>query len=128
MCGVFLSSDRLAESGSLHREYRRWGPPKSFRKGFGPKAESLAEWKILGRELSPIYHITQKLPPTFIVHGDADTLVTVDQSQRFTDEAKKLGLNVELQIRQGKGHGWPTMVFDIIQFADWFDLHLAAKR
>ena len=104
------------------------GPPKSFRKGFGPKAEAMETWKIVGRELSPIYFITPKLPPILIVHGDADTLVTLDQSQRFTDKAKALGLNVELQIRPGKGHGWPTMVFDIMRFADWFDEHLAAGK
>ena len=40
------------------------GPPKSFVKGFGSKAESMDSWKILGRELSPIYHITPAMPPT----------------------------------------------------------------
>ena len=42
-------------------------PPKSFKKGFGPLAESKDTWKVLGRELSPIYHITPQMPPTFIV-------------------------------------------------------------
>lgn len=100
------------------------GPPKSFRRGFGPKAESLDTWRILGRELSPIYHISQQMPPTMIVHGDADTLVPVDQSQRFVEQAKTHGCKIQFEIRPGKGHGWPTMVFDIIRFADWFDEHL----
>ncbi len=103
------------------------GPPKSFRKGFGPKAESLDTWKILGRELSPIYHITPDMPPIFIVHGEADTLVTVDQSQRFADKATNEGLNVRLETRPGKEHGWPTMILDIPRFADWFDEHMPAK-
>ncbi len=100
------------------------GPPKSFKKGFGPRAEKLEDWKVLGRELSPIYHITSEMPPTFIVHGDADTLVPLDQSERFRDEAAKQGRNVVLEVRPGKPHGWPTMIFDIIRFADWFDQHL----
>ena len=102
-------------------------PPKSFKKGFGPLAESKDTWKVLGRELSPIYHITPQMPPTFIVHGEADTLVPIDQSERFIAEAKAQGCTVKFETRPGKGHGWPTMVFDIIKFADWFDQHLGAK-
>jgi acetyl esterase/lipase len=102
-------------------------PPKSFKKGFGPLAESKDTWKVLGRELSPIYHITPQMPPTFIVHGEADTLVPIDQSERFIAEAKAQGCTVKFETRPEKGHGWPTMVFDIIKFADWFDQHLGAK-
>jgi len=103
------------------------GPPKSFRKGFGQRAESMEEWKVLGRELSPIYHITPQMPPTLIVHGDADTLVPLDQSQRFAAEASKQGAVVQLEVRPGKGHGWPTMILDILKFARWFDQHLPGQ-
>lgn len=102
------------------------GPPKSFRKGFGPRAENMADWKILGKELSPIYHISDKMPPTFIVHGSADTLVPLDQSQRFLEAATEKGRTVVLEVRPGKPHGWPTMIFDIVRFADWFDEHLVS--
>ena len=67
------------------------------------------------------------MPPTFIVHGEADTLVPIDQSERFIAEAKAQGCTVKFETRPEKGHGWPTMVFDIIKFADWFDQHLGAK-
>ncbi len=100
------------------------GPPKSFKRGFGPRAETLEEWKILGHELSPIYHITSKLPPTLIVHGDADTLVPLQQSEWFVDRARSQGREVMLEVRPGKKHGWPTMILDILRFADWFDEHL----
>ena len=102
------------------------GPPKSFRKGFGPECETMDSWKVLGRKLSPIYHITPQMPPTMIVHGDADTLVTIDQSQRFVRQAQAMGCTVRFETRAGKAHGWPTMVLDIIEFADWFDVHLPA--
>jgi len=112
------------------------GPPKSFRNGFGPRSETIDQWQVLGRELSPIYHISADMPPTFIVHGDADTLVPVDQSQRFVDAVDDLNgkldasaaVIVKLDIRPGKGHGWPTMVLDISRFADWFDKHLQLKE
>jgi acetyl esterase/lipase len=101
------------------------GPPKSFKRGFGPRGQTLSEWKLLGRELSPIYHVTSALPPILIVHGDADTLVPLDQSLRFAAEAEGVGRPVRLEVRPGKGHGWPTLVFDLPRFADWFDEHLA---
>lgn len=104
------------------------GPPKSFKKGFGPRAQTLDEWKLLGRELSPIYHITSTLPPIFIVHGDADTLVPLEQSERFVEQASTAGHKVQLEVRPGKEHGWPTMVLDIPRFADWFDQHLSPSN
>lgn len=104
------------------------GPPRNFKKGFGPRAETLDQWKVLGRELSPIYHITSALPPILIVHGDADTLVPLDQSERFVDQAKAQGKEVRLEVRPGKRHGWLTMPLDILRFADWFDQHLTPPR
>ena len=67
------------------------GPPKSFVAGFGPDAKKMSVWKEIGRECSPIYYITQDLPPTLIYHGDADTLVPLEQSEWFRDRAVKLG-------------------------------------
>jgi hypothetical protein len=89
------------------------GPPTSFVEGFGPRAKTMAEWKELGRELSPIYHSTAKRPPTFIVHGDADTLVPLDQSRRFMKEAEKYDMKLRLDVEPGGGHGWPTMMLDM---------------
>lgn len=101
------------------------GPPKSFKVGFGPLAQKLDTWKVLGRELSPIDHVTSALPPIYIVHGDADTLVPLDQSTRFQERAQKVGGSVRLEVRHGKKHGWPTMVLDILRFAAWFDERLS---
>ena len=52
------------------------------------------------------------------------TLVTLDQSQRFQAEAKKQGRTVELVIHRGGKHGWLSMVWDLRQFANWFDHYL----
>ncbi len=120
----FYPPTDLLNLGSSTENPGDGGPPKSFREGFGPRARDLDEWKILGRELSPIYHVTSKMPPTYIVHGDADTLVPVDQSQRFAAVAAKQMAEVKLEIRPGKGHGWPEMVLDLVRFAEWFDQHL----
>lgn len=95
------------------------GPPKSFRKSFGPKASDMNEWQSIGHNISPIFHVTNSLPPIFIAHGDADTLVPLEQSTRFKQRAAELGREVALTIRPGKKHGWPTMIWDAHLFAAW---------
>ncbi|HQZ29691.1 MAG TPA: prolyl oligopeptidase family serine peptidase, partial [Verrucomicrobiales bacterium] len=64
------------------------------------------------------------MPPILIFHGDADTLVPVDQSLRFQEEARKKGLDVEVILRPGKSHGWITMPLDIYRMGIWFKKHL----
>jgi len=100
------------------------GPPKSFVKAFGPDATNMPAWKAIGRECSPIYHITTDLPPTLIYHGDADTLIPLEQSEWFRDRAAEHGRDVRIVVHPGGKHGWPTMIWDLRKFADWFDLHL----
>ncbi len=100
------------------------GPPKSFVKAFGPDATDMDRWKEMGRECSPIYFVDENLPPTLIYHGDADTLVPLDQSKRFVEKAKENGRQIELVVQPGGGHGWLTMVLDVGNFVKWFDAHL----
>lgn len=100
------------------------GPPKSFPGAFGPNTEDMAVWKRVGRECSPVYFVTANLPPTLIYHGDADTLVPLEQSEWFRDRALKVGGNVKIVVHHGGQHGWLSMVFDIYRFADWFDRYL----
>lgn len=100
------------------------GPPKSFVLGFGPDANDMAKWKEIGRECSPIYYLTDACPPTLIYHGDADTLVPLDQSVRYQAAARKIGREVKLVVHPGGGHGWPSMIWDLRAFANWFDTHL----
>jgi dipeptidyl aminopeptidase/acylaminoacyl peptidase len=122
---VFFPVTDLLNLGKSTENPGDGGPPKSYRRGFGARGETLAEWKALGRELSPIYHLTSNLPPVLIVHGEADTLVPLEQSEWFVARARESGKDVRLLVRPDKKHGWPTMVFDICRFADWFDRLLA---
>ena len=84
--------------------------------------------KALGREISPIYFVTKQLPPTLIIHGDADKAVPLQQSESFVQRARNAGAaNVELIVRLGKGHGWGDFwksAEDFTAFADWLDRHL----
>lgn len=104
------------------------GPLAPLEVAFGAKGLSERERAKLGRELSPIYAVTDKLPPTLIIHGDNDEVVPLQQAERFAERAKEVGAPpVKLIVRPGKGHGWGDFwksAEDITAFADWFDAHL----
>jgi len=121
---IFYPVTDLLNLGKSTENLGDGGPPKSFVKAFGPQSTNLAVWKVIGRELSPIYHVTSNLPPVLILHGDADTLVPLDQSERFQTQARAAGRTVELVVHPGGHHGWLTLVWDIRRFADWFDRYL----
>ena len=84
----------------------------------------MAVWKVIGRESSPIYHVSTNLPPILIYHGDADTLTPLEQSEWFEEKTRAVGRPVKLVVHGGGKHGWLTMMFDIRRFADWFDQNL----
>lgn len=125
---IFYPVTDLLNLGASTENLGDGGPPKSFVKAFGPSSANLTVWRVVGREMSPIYYLNSNLPPTLIFHGDADTLVPMDQSQRFQAEARKLGCTVEVVVHHGGKHGWPTMVWDLRHFADWFDRYLPRKQ
>lgn len=117
---VFFPVTDLIELGPSTENLHDGGPPKSFRNAFGPKGTDLVEWQKIGHAMSPIDHITPALPPIFIIHGGADTLVPLDQSERFKKRAAEQGHAVELIVRPGQKHGWLTILWDVRLFAQWF--------
>jgi acetyl esterase/lipase len=121
---IFYPVTDLLNLGNSTENLRDGGPPRSFVKAFGPNSTNLAAWKVIGHEMSPIYYVSSNLPPSLIYHGDADTLVPLDQSERFQAEAQRLGRNVKLVVHHGGQHGWLSMVWDLRRFADWFDQYL----
>lgn len=121
---IFYPVTDLLNLGDSTENLHDGGPPKSFTKAFAQEPKNLPVWQVTGREMSPIYFVTTNLPPTLIYHGDSDTLVPLDQSQRFQARARDLGETVELVVHPGGAHGWLTIPFDIRRFANWFDRHL----
>lgn len=118
---VFFPVTDLLNLGASTENLHDGGPPKSFVKAFGPNSTNLAIWQIIGHEMSPIYHVSSNLPPTLIHHGDADTLVPLDQSERFQAAARKSGGTVVVVVHSGGRHGWLSILWDIRQFGQWFD-------
>ena len=82
----------------------------------------------IGRQISPINHVTPDDPPTLIIHGDADTLVPIQQAEVMIEKLKAAGVEAKLVVKHGAAHGWPNMEADIVTLADWFDAHLKEAK
>ena len=61
----------------------------------------------LARKASPVTWVTKGAAPLFIMHGTADPLIPLDQSQRLTDKMRAAGVEVTLDIVKDGGHGGP---------------------
>jgi acetyl esterase/lipase len=78
----------------------------------------------IGRQISPIYHVSRESAPTLIVHGDADQLVPIQQAETIIAKLKEAGVPAELVVKAGAGHGWMGMDKDMPTLANWFDKYL----
>jgi acetyl esterase/lipase len=82
----------------------------------------------IGRNISPISHVTPDDPPTLIIHGDHDWLVPIQQSETFIKKLQAAGVEAKLVVKPGAEHGWKDMAPDWALIGDWFDAHLKAKQ
>jgi len=58
------------------------------------------------RLASPVSHITPSSSPFFILHGDHDPIVPLQQSVEFNDALQKAGVETHLAVIKGGGHGF----------------------
>ena len=82
----------------------------------------------IGRQISPITHVSREAPPILIIHGDADKLVPIQQAEILVKKLKEAGAEAKLIVKPGAAHGWPDMAKDMVHIADWFDAHLKKKE
>ena len=99
----------------------RWQP------AFGDESKTAETRQVLGRHMSSLYHISEKTPPVYIIHGDADPIVPLFQAESFKRVAESKGVSIELAIKEGAKHGWPNKEIDEVQFVKWFDRHLKSE-
>jgi dipeptidyl aminopeptidase/acylaminoacyl peptidase len=71
--------------------------------------------------------VTSQAPPFLIIHGDADPLVPLAQSEKLLAALKAANVPAELIIKKGGAHPWPTIHEEVQVMADWFDKQLASK-
>lgn len=86
-------------------------------------ADTAARNKI-ANEISPIYYVSPDDPPIFIIHGDADRVVPLQQSETFIAKVKDAGVENKFIIKEGGIHNSAAMMPEFLEFADWFEKNL----
>lgn len=79
-------------------------------------------------QLCPARQVTEKAPPFLLIHGDADFMVPLQQSQTLIDALKKANVPAELIVKKGGGHPWLTIQEEVQVMANWFDGQLGATK
>jgi acetyl esterase/lipase len=73
---------------------------------------------------SPLRFVSKDSAPFFLLHGEKDKLVPVEQSELFYDALKKAGVEAHLVIVPDKGHGIIAPPDAAQQIYKFFDEHL----
>jgi acetyl esterase/lipase len=127
----FLNYGKPGEDAIGRGRLAKFAAPFDFRE-FDPKLSKYvtitdeAKIKEIGRKISPITHVSATSAPTLIIHGDADDLVPIQQAQIMVEKLKAAGVDAQLIVREGAGHGWADTTKDSTAIAEWFDGHLKA--
>ncbi len=95
-----------------------------YNAAFGPMIRTRHGRMLLGKTISPINFVSGKMPPTLIIHGDADKLVPYQQAEIFVEKCAEHKAPAMLITREGKGHGWEGIEKDMSILAGWFDKYL----
>jgi acetyl esterase/lipase len=111
--------------------------PSDFTRSYGKSvdaAEVLPLW--LGGDLttarpahlraSPLYWVTPNAAPTLCIHGTKDTYVHHEQSELLVEKLKAAGVEAELLLLDGAGHGFKGADAEKAEKAmlDFFASHL----
>ena len=59
------------------------------------------------RKASPLTYVSKDSAPFLIMHGDKDNTVPLEQSEVLAEALKKAGVEVNLVVVKGNGHGGP---------------------
>lgn len=100
---------------------------KSHRLFKETREEAPEKWRMA----SPVAHITEKSPPTFILHGTADTTVDRDQSKELDTALRAAGVESTLRMVPGANHAWALKTDDFDLTGDvtaFFDKYLKVTR
>ena len=101
-------------------DFRNWN---NTTRTYDPVTDTSARNKT-GKEISPIYAVSPDDPPVFIIHGDADMTVPLQQSVSFIAKLKEAGVPNNFIIKKGGTHNFNDMLPEVKQFVDWFDKYL----
>ncbi len=72
----------------------------------GAAMEPATRQRELADQYSPLAHVHPGLPPTICIHGEADTVVSPDQSRDFAAKMRQAGNHCELVLLPGIPHAF----------------------
>jgi len=61
--------------------------------------------QVFAQSVSPIHYVKTSTPPTFLIHGDADSTVSQKHSIRLYQKLQEAGVVSEFMSIPGGGHG-----------------------
>jgi acetyl esterase/lipase len=101
-------------------------PPAAF----GPKHDTREGRAEQAKAVSTIHHVTAKMAPTLIYHGETDGTVPIYQSQMLQKKCEEVGATFKLIPKPGAGHGgqFGNHIPELGGCADWFDQYLLGKK
>lgn len=81
------------------------------------------------KKASPITYAAKDNPPFLLIHGTADLLVPIEQTERFAARLREVGANVEVLRIDKAGHGFGGKDREqvLAAMAEFFDKHLKKK-
>ncbi len=94
----------------------------------GIKGHSEEEIRERSLQLSPAQLVKAPPIPFLLIHGDADPVVPLQQSQKMVAALEAAGGSAELIVKKGGGHPWMTLPEEVKIMADWFDQQLPEAK
>ena len=94
----------------------------AFPMGLNGETDEQVEQNVVA--ISPARLVTPSAPPFLFIHGDADPLVPLQQSETMIAALKEAGVSAELIVKPGGGHPWLTLPIEVKKLADWLESKL----
>lgn len=126
--GVFFPPTDFLDYGGLKINPReKGGIGESLRQvtfGGGEVPDNDDEMHHALTAISPARLVTNETAPFLLIHGDADDVVPLQQSQKMLAALLEKKIDAKLIVKKGGGHPWLTIPMEIAKMADWFDSKL----
>lgn len=122
------AEDEVLREGSRVAAVVAYFPPVDLRLMTGPNDSfpALDFEADLAKTVSPILFVTADDPPTLLIHGDADELVPIRNSERIHAALQEKKVESEFITIEGAGHGFRGEAAERASAAQvaWFEKHL----
>ena len=126
----FPPTDLLAFAGD-DLDLQGNGPlPKAIAAiGFNGQLEGVSKEQVRERlkQLSPARLVDGSEPPFLLIHGDADKVVPLEQSELMIKALKDKGVEAKLIVKKNGGHPWLTIAKEVEVMANWLDKRFSVE-